>query len=188
MVVDDKSTDNTFEVARSCGVKVFRNTQNTGAYLALNRVLNSFHDFDAWYFHGADDISFENHFSELAAPLISNPNLMMTYCNYNRIDYQTGKLLGEFTGRRASMCLYRAEVFDRIGPYDNTRFGGDTEYWDRFLLYYSQSQIHHINQCLANCMMHNQNLTVIHNSNARREYVEQFKARHKFLRDTSLFS
>ena len=181
VVIDDKSTDNTFEVARSCGVKVIKNIENTGCYLALNVVLNSYHDFDAWYYHCADDISFENHFAELVAPLISNPRLMMTYCKYNRKDYYTGKLLGEFTGRRASMCLYRAEVFDRIGRYDSTRFGGDTEYWDRFLLYYKQNQIHHVNQCLANCMIHGQNLTIIHNGNARREYVEQFKARHSQL-------
>jgi len=182
IVVDDKSEDNTFDIARSLGVKVIRNAQNTGPYQALNLVLNSNPDFDAWYFHGADDISFENHFSELAAPLISNSDLMMTYCNYSRINYTTGNLIGDFVGWRASMSLYRAEVFDRIGPYDNTRFGGDTEYWVRFLLYYKQNQIYHVNQCLANCMVHQQNLTTLITSEPRRNYVNQFTQRHRQLK------
>lgn len=152
--------------------------KNIGPYLALNHVLKREKGFDAWYFHGADDISYEDHFHELAAPMINNPQLMMTYCNYKRVYYKTNQMIENFTGHRTSMCLWRSDVFNIIGTYDNTFFGGDTEYWDRFLLYFNKTRIQHIPKVLANCMIHKTNLTVIYNGDARREYVEQFKARH----------
>ncbi len=184
VVVDDLSSDNTFNIAKSLNVDVIKNNRNVGPYQALNIVLNSYSGFDAWYFHGADDVSYENLFSELSAPLINNPNLMMTWCNFKRIEYATNKLLGEYIGRRASMCLYRADVFNIIGPYDNTRFGGDTEYWDRFLIYFKPNQIKHVNLCLANCMVHNNNLTVIIPPERRRNYVNQFKTSHQLLKSS----
>ncbi len=185
VVVDDCSTDSTYQLAASTGVRVLRNPVNLGPYLCLNNVLSQAVGYDAWYFHGADDISFENHFHHLSLPLINNDKLLMSFCNYNRVDYNTGKT-SHFIGTGSSMCLYRFNVFNTIGPYDDTRFGGDTEYWRRLLLFFPSSFIFHVNQTLANCFVHKTNLTSIFSREQRIKYVDEFSLRHKLLSPFSL--
>lgn len=182
VVVDDASTDNTsLIVCETPGVNLYRLTENVGTYLAVNHVLKHERHFDAFYLLGADDCPHENMISLLAEPLIADPNILMSYCGYKRMLYDTGEFTEVRNGRHASSALWRSKVYRTIGPFDNTRFGGDTEYWHRFLIYFSEKNITQIDKCLTNSIVHGNNLTCTVNLEKRRAYVEQFKIRHTAL-------
>jgi glycosyltransferase involved in cell wall biosynthesis len=182
IVVDDCSTDDTFSIAQSFGVTTIKTHINAGCYNAVNYALNyclvNGYHFDAWYKMDADDIAFPDLFSSLAAPLVIYNNLAFTWCNFRRVDIKTGHMYDEVQGRKASTVMYRRAVFDRIGYYDTNRFGCDTEYWERTLLYWPASAAYHVNKVLLHAMITGQNLTIKHDLSSRHAYVAAFKARH----------
>lgn len=180
VVVDDASNDDTAAKALTENVKVYSLKKNVGTYQAVNYALRRLKSFDYFYIHGADDISYRNHFRELANA-IAMPNKLMAYCRYRRMEYTTGKDFGVLKGTRSSMVLWKKAVLDKIGLYDNTRFGGDTEFWDRFLLYYTSKNMAFVDKPLANCMMHGKNLTQVIGIEKRQAYVAEYRDRHSRL-------
>jgi glycosyltransferase involved in cell wall biosynthesis len=181
VVVDDCSQDNTADIAEALGVEVIRLKKNIGKFNAVNVVLNKKKIYHFFYVHDADDISYRHHFSSLVRPMIENTNIHMTFCNYRRMDFHTGQLSEPIVGKKCTMALYRKTVFNKIGYYDDTRFGGDTEYWERFLKYFSKKNMYHVDSCLANCIFNGDNLTFKYNMELRRKYVAEFRERHKNL-------
>ena len=77
------------------------------------------------------------------------------------------------------MVMYSKLVFDKIGYFDDTRFGGDSEYYERFLKYFNVNNIKFIELSLSNCYVFNNgtNLTttVKIGSDARKQYVAKYK-------------
>lgn len=182
VVVDDASTDTTSAaVLRFPGIKLYMLPENVGTYMAVNYVLQKEKNFDAFYLLGADDCPHENMISSLVNPMIADPSVLMTFCGYKRMLYDTGEFTETRNGRHSSAALWRKSVYDTIGPFDNTRFGGDTEYWYRFLLYFTEKNIAQINKCLTNSIVHGNNLTVLVGNEKRLAYVKEFKERHLVL-------
>ncbi len=177
VVVDDASPDDTTAKALAENVKVYSLRKNVGTYQAVNYALRRLKSFDYFYIHGADDIPYRNHFAELTKA-IETPGKLMAYCCYRRMEYHTGKDFGTLKGTRSSMVLWKKQVLDKIGLYDDTRFGGDSEYWDRFLMYYTNKNMAFVDKPLANCIMHGKNLTQVIGMEKRQAYVAEYRGRH----------
>jgi len=152
VVIDDCSTDNTAQVK---GAKVHRNIINVGCYQSINKALEKYIDnYDYWLIHGADDISSPLRI-ESQMKIINNG----AGCYYQREKISFGH----------STMIYSKKVFDKLGYYDNTRFGGDSEYFYRFSKYF---KIDIIKKCLY--FTHGSKLSKKY-KNKRESYVLNFK-------------
>lgn len=143
VLVDDCSTDNSFEVAKSYEshpkVTILQNKENKGCYYSLNKALNysKNQEWDYWHFHGADDLSDITRFEKIISFLEKNPKMIGCKSTFIRVHYDTKEIdiLNE-TGQlhiatSEGIAFYSRKAFDILGYYDNTRFSGDTDYFWR---------------------------------------------------------
>ncbi len=138
VLVDDNSTDNSLQIAKSYAhldnVTVLQNTENKGCYFSRNRGLEYFKDKDWDYFtiHDADDVSDIRRFQHFIDIFEQNQDIVgikSTSIEYDsKTDQPTIKngQYATFTGE--GTAFYRREVFNELGYFDNTRFSGDTDY------------------------------------------------------------
>lgn len=143
VLVDDCSTDNSLEIAKSYkhfpNVTILQNRENKGTYYSVNKALYTFKDkeWDYWQFHGSDDMSDITRFEKLLEIFTNNPDLVALKCTCAKCEYNTTNVLTHpttgkpdiYTGE--GIAFYHRKVFQYLGYYDNTRFSGDTDYWWR---------------------------------------------------------
>lgn len=136
VVVDDCSTDTTWDVVRAIREKDSRIVavqmpRNQGTYAAKNVGL-SMVTGDFVGFQDADDWSHPQRFRQCLRALQRNPRLVAVSCNYIRLSDD-----GKFHSARAwpmsrwtpnSILFRRDIVLQRIGFFDEHRFGADSEY------------------------------------------------------------
>ncbi len=185
VVVDDFSEDKTFELVSSINddrLNVIRNNENVGTYQSINRALFEYdNSFDYFTIHGSDDLMLEDKI-EIQLRSFEDPNTLASSAGYRRINFENGQTITEFTYGE-SMVIYDKKVFEELGYYDNTRFGGDTEYIDRFLLTFGEKSIKRNSIILSNCYVSDWNLTKKIRNKERIKYREAYKINHRSLKD-----
>ena len=193
IIVDDCSTDSSYEIASSFkDIIVLRNSVNRGTYYSINNGLNYMSDDSTWThyaIHGADDISSNDRFiKQLDMLNRSNVNIVATSCRYNRIVYNTGRIIKTNPNTNESMLLIKRETFDSIGYFDNVRAGGDTEYKRRMLLRFPNS-INHVTEVLLDAYLHDSNLTkkIPLGGTFRKNYVASFTREHQKMKSKNNF-
>ena len=148
VIVDDCSTDGSYEWVMENlnpypNIHIIRNEENKGCYQTRNAGLKYAVDnnieFDYFTIADADDRQDENRYETLiSACFESYPDAKMIKTAYTRTNienlYETFVSEGDGEGS----AMFRREIFDNIGYFDNTlRYSGDTEYYKRFLMYYT---------------------------------------------------
>ena len=97
IVVDDCSTDGTFDVLTAISkydtrMRVFQCPRNLGTYWAKNYgMMQARGKFVT--FMDSDDLSSEERIRRVVKELLSDPNLVMTFCDYVRINSSDGKVV-----------------------------------------------------------------------------------------------
>jgi glycosyltransferase involved in cell wall biosynthesis len=137
LVVDDCSTDDTYDVVRDYAARdgriiPLRHETNQGAYPARNTALKS-SSGSFITVHDCDDWSHPEKLEAQIIPLLNDGDLMGTFTNWVRVDEKMIFLGGwrpwdnliEFNH---SSFLFRREMMDALGEWDNVRVGGDTEF------------------------------------------------------------
>ena len=179
IVVDDASTDGTAEVAAKYPVSVYSLSENVGCYQAINEGLKiaSNSEWDFFTISGADDISSANRLNLCMGAI--NGKMVATGAS-RRVDLASGKEVRK-RAVNESLCLFRRGVFDRIGYFDPVRFGGDTEYFERFLRFFGEGELGLVPHTLSTGFEHGTNLTNKNpiSSPERIKYKNEFQARHK---------
>ena len=181
IVVDDCSTDNSFEIAKGFEadprVKVYQNSKNMGAYYSRNYGLYMGKDLEWDYFtaHDADDKSKPNRYTTLISKLERSKEYLGIQDIFDRVDYNTKKVIS--SKLTIAHAVFKREVFDAIGYFDLVRFGGDWEHWERLKAYCKKTNKStiHISQSLGISYIHDSNLTVLvpENSRPRNSYIEE---------------
>jgi glycosyltransferase involved in cell wall biosynthesis len=142
IIVDDASTDGTWTVMRALAeadgrVRVLRNSRNVGPYvsknIALTQVTGDYvtgHDADDW----AHPQRLEHHLRFMRADgrrLRASPALMLRMTPEGEFGpfSMFADLTPDGVARDAMIaCLFETDMLrDRIGYWDNVRFGGDSE-------------------------------------------------------------
>jgi glycosyltransferase involved in cell wall biosynthesis len=185
VVVNDASTDETLNIIKSIDdhrLKWIDKPINGGTYEAINSALYQYEEsFDFFTIHGSDDMMLEDKI-EIQLRSFEDPNILASSAGYRRINFENGQTITEFTYGE-SMVIYDKKVFEELGYYDNTRFGGDTEYIDRFLLTFGEKSIKRNSIILSNCYVSDWNLTKKIRKEERRKYSEAYKTNHRSLKD-----
>lgn len=187
IAVDDCSKDNSYQKLldlqnsreRIC---VLRSRINLGTYNCVNLGLYFASQFNFGYFliHGADDVMHPDKINLQIKSILNKENSLASIAGYNRVDIKSKKIL-KTSNRGHSMAIYSKKVFDKLGYYDDTRFGGDSEYWQRFELCFGKDSQCSVTKPLTNAYYGDSNLTASNPdvSNHRQEYVETYKLRHQ---------
>lgn len=179
-VVDDCSTDDTLKIAKSFAkkdkrVSVYSNSQNMGAYYSRNLgiYVSKGDSWDYFTTHDADDVSFENRYEVLIKHLSGNIiGMGDTHIRARLID---NKKIKENT--TMAHAVFKRQVFENIGYFEERRFGADWEYWARLKKYcnFEGFSVDHYRVPLGISYIHENNLTVQipERSSERAEYVKQ---------------
>ena len=189
VVVDDCSTDNTEDVVK--GIKnifYYKLDKNIGTYGAVNYGISKHKNFDYFIINGSDDMMLETNIEEHVNGFSDEIYAVST--GYSRVDYETKETLS-IKEIGDSMIMYSKLVFDKLGYYDNTRFGGDSEYSARFRKCFGNKSIVNIKKSLSNCYIFNNktNLTskIPINSPERTNYVTSYKLKHNSMQTNNDF-
>jgi hypothetical protein len=150
--------------------------KNIGTYQAINIALNSCKEFDYFTIHGSDDLmlpdKLEKHISS-----IQKENSLASISGYHRVNLSDDRILYSMKSGE-SMIVYNKSVFEELGYYDNTRFGGDTEYFERFKLKFGEDKLSKIDDKLSKCYITGNNISIVKfplNSEPRKNYVKKYK-------------
>ena len=138
LLVDDGSSSKLRDAARNLAgedtrIRYFEQPRNMGPYVARNRALaDAQGDFIA--IQDADDISHPERFMRQIAVLQSHPDAFATASGHIRFDEKARpqfqknlKIVADGT----MSTMFRRTVFDRLGPFCETRSRGDVEYRER---------------------------------------------------------
>lgn len=141
VLIDDASTDNSRKIAEEYKsnpkIDILYNTENKGCYYSVNKALLSMsnQEWDYWHYHGGDDVSDLTRFEKIMGYLEENPKVIGCKTTFVRVHYDTKEvdiLDGQaHIGTSEGIAFYSRVAFDNLGYYDDTRFGGDTDYFWR---------------------------------------------------------
>lgn len=184
VIIDDCSTDDTVEEIKkylpSDRITLLQNKENRGTYYCRNRGLKFFEkrlEFDIVTNHDADDISYVSRISKVVKIFKNDINTIGVIPRYMRIensDIQEGKPLTGKVKKGEGVAFYSREAFNKLGYYDNTRYSGDTDYWQRAERYCKNNppyRISHFLEITYLAINHGKNLTIVKPD--RSEYMKK---------------
>jgi glycosyltransferase involved in cell wall biosynthesis len=209
ILVDDCSTDNTYEVACALSsvdsrIKILKTISNSGTYVAKNLgLLQCSGRYVA--FQDCDDISHNTRIEYQVQAIKSNQQYVASACHYARFNENNGDLLPN-RGERAragliSLLLDWPKVREAIGFFDSVRVNADDEYKTRIRTYFGVGSICELPECKYYALLCEDGLTMAgHTANnisqtdfklflapVRQLYTEYFKSWHRDADKRNLF-
>lgn len=152
VIVDDQSTDNTFEVAKEIAakhprVKVLQNAVNAGPYVARNLALSNSSGVFVTV-HDADDWSHPRKIERQVSALLNRPDVLANTSQTVRVNPTNLQILTS-AGKAmrlnySSLMFRRAEVASALGFWDPVRFGADSEFINRIEAVFGADAIDHL--------------------------------------------
>ena len=182
VVVDDCSTDSTLEVLSMFSdkrLKVFTNKKNMGAYYCRNFGLYKFKNEEWTHFttHDSDDISITSRYQKMINEFRRNHTVSGVQDTFLKKELRTKRQLGKTL--TLAHAMFTRDVFESIGYFDDVRFAGDWEYWQRLRMYNSinNCRIKSIRTVMGYAYMHESNLTrlIPLEGSERNAYVEKVR-------------
>lgn len=188
LIVDDCSQDSTLSIAFDLEnqyekVLVISLDRNSGPFVACNFALDAMHIFDFAYYikHDADDLMLSDKINKQVNAINSGDYFFCT-TGYARISYPSKRIVSG-KNRGHNMTLYRREVFDTIGFFDDTRFGGDSEYLERAIARFGAHTETHISERLTLAYIMPDGLVSLNplGSDLRSAYIDKYRNEHATL-------
>ncbi|NWO04458.1 MAG: glycosyltransferase [Alteromonadaceae bacterium] len=139
LLVNDASTDNTADLAEAfaryhSNVRVFHQPENAGAYAARNRGLAQARG-QCITVHDADDWSHPQKLELQWRALEEHPHWLACNSHWVRcspdMQFTRWRMEEGWVYRNISSLMFRREVFDALGFWDEVRVEADTEYYYR---------------------------------------------------------
>ncbi len=166
-IINDYSTDSSLKLItkfKDKRIKVYSNSINLGCYNSINKVLCQEKNWYCFMILGSDDIIHKDRVKKQF--VLSGASV----CKYEKKNGNRVEIMAKYGH---SMTCYSKEVFEKLGYFDNTRYGGDTEYFLRYKEVYRN--IKEINEILYYASHTEKSLTEVHNQNKRNIYCAKIK-------------
>jgi FkbM family methyltransferase len=199
VVVDDNSSDSTFEVLLDCAakdprVRPFKSYRNHGTYWSKNLGITLARG-ELITFQDSDDTSSPDRLMQQVQALRLNPAAIGSMVDYERHNEHGELQLNRgLTQRRCflSLMIRASDVIERAGYFDSVRTSADQEYLHRLRLIFGPERIIEIRKPLYRALVRQGSLTTSagaevildtgttsHLSESRLQYVESFKQWHQ---------
>lgn len=178
IVLDNASTDDSsliFEKYRNIkNINIFLNTKNLGPYWAKNSIIDKING-DYVTMLDSDDMDIPEKIEKQLSCF--DDKTMMVSCSYQREN--------ESPSFGYPSMMWRKEVFEKIGYYDSTRFGADSEFFDRFIKVYGSESHFHIGDVLQMGPRRMEGLTMLfpEKSKIRKQYISNYQKWHNTKKD-----
>lgn len=183
VIVDDCSTDGTFEIVQDFisknpqyTIKLFRNPKNQGAYISMNEALKNTSGVYVALIN-SDDKYHPEILTKTIDCLVKNPNLVAALSKFQRNN--------KVTFYSPVSLVYHKTIISEIGYYDSVRFAADSEFLSRIHAKYGDKRIKYIPEILYFAKRRENSLTTSPNTgqrgaglNVRKNYVEQYSKWH----------
>lgn len=152
VIVDDCSTDGTFQVLRKIQsldsrIKIAQTPRNLGTYWAKNLGME-YSDGRFVTFMDSDDLNSVERVRRSVKELLSDEELVMTFCNYIRINSEDGQIMlnrGEVQrGALIGMAFDKERVLGKIGWFDSVRVNADDEMKQRIRTVFGAKSFSHL--------------------------------------------
>lgn len=206
VLIDDASTDKSRHIAERYvdhdQIDLIYNTENRGCYFSVNKALLSMsnQEWDYWHYHGGDDVSDLTRFEKIMKYLENNPKVIGCKSTFVRVHYDTKEvdiLDGQaHIGTSEGIAFYSRVAFDNLGYYDDTRFGGDTDYFWRLEAWIRKNnleyQLGEHKECLYIAYLRKTNLVIQYDwtydrpkywAKIRKEIQEEMAPNNNFYRE-----
>jgi glycosyltransferase involved in cell wall biosynthesis len=180
--IDDLSTDNSLEIVKSKfsenpKVRIYQNNTNMGTYYSINRgiILATGH----YILNVGSDDFIEPDMIEVCMNSASYSNLQKKWgygVNFQRLYVKPNNInqITHINRSNSYVFLFRRELFNRLGYFQNSRFGADSEYlkrakfWGYDLKFIDLPKIYYNAYTIVG-----KNLTQTVTSETRREYIDK---------------
>jgi hypothetical protein len=180
IVVDDGSTDNTADIAEELGCMVIKNPKNLGQDVSKNIGLKRAKG-NYILFHDHDDVMRENALMKMYKEFELNKDLQVVMAKLK--DFVSPELKDEkisvrkeaYYGSLAGAVLFRKEVFDVIGNFDESTNVGGLDILLRLEKYGIKTK--KINITAVNRRIHNTNYGKISKQREYKDYATILKNR-----------
>jgi glycosyltransferase involved in cell wall biosynthesis len=170
IVVDDFSSDATCDIVESIArrdprVRLIRKTANEGAYPTRNAGMKAATG-DFVMVHDSDDWSHPQRVELQLEALRKNPKLVATKSHWTRVTFNlevwgTWRPIGSLLELNYSSLLFRRELLDKLGFWDEVRVSGDEEFYFRLRATFGEDSVHKLPQAhlLALSLIRDNSLT-----------------------------
>lgn len=191
IIVDDCSTDNTFNIVDTFiknnpqyNIKLLKTPKNSGAYYCMNLgIINSIGEYITRI--DSDDVFDPNKLMEQYNQLIKD-NIIIAITKYKRVYNHNNKYDNKRGGAFGEVTLaYKRFILMFIGFYDTIRFAADSEFKQRIKKYFNKNTIN-INKILYFAMKRKNSLTTSKKTGQtgkgrliRKKYVVLYKRWHR---------
>lgn len=173
VMINDCSTDNSSEVIQKYKdnpkITILENKENIGCYRTRNRGLYEFKDeeWDLFTVHDPDDISDTRRLEKLVADFVEDETLLAEKTTYISVKSDGKTFLQTKSGydvyASEGIAIYDRRVFDFIGYFDDIRYSGDTDYFQRIDVFTKINTEYRVSKnplVLYLRRVHDENLTV----------------------------
>ena len=177
--IDDLSTDNSLEIVKSKfsenpKVRIYQNHTNMGTYYSINRgiILATGH----YILNVGSDDFIEPDMIEVCMNSSANWKKWGHGVNFQRLYVKPNNInqITHINRSNSFVFLFRRELFNRLGYFQNSRFGADSEYlkrakfWGYDLDFIDLPKIYYNAYTIVG-----KNLTQTVTSETRREYIDK---------------
>jgi len=168
IIVDDQSNDNgdTWRAledlaARDGRIRLFQQKRNAGTYAAKNHGIRQARG-QFITCHDSDDFALPDRFAREVARFEGNAGRMAVQSAWLRI-MPSGRVVtmrwGAFLHENPASLMFRREVINDIGLFDEARTGADTEFRERLRVFYGTRAIAYVNEPLTLGLFRENSLT-----------------------------
>lgn len=165
IIIDDASTDRTQEIIKKFilkdkRVKLIINKINVGTYISRNYALK-YANGDFITTQDADDWSHPQRIETQIKILKKNPQILLCYAK--AIKFKKNNILEIYDDKNLydlfATILFRRNILEKLGTWDNVRISADSEFLNRFNYLYGNLALAKLNHPLLLMFFHENNLT-----------------------------
>jgi glycosyltransferase involved in cell wall biosynthesis len=184
VIVNDASTDSSYFQANKFlydpRVIVVNNKKNGGCFYSKNVGIQFMEsgEYDIFTTHDADDFSQPTRFEKIVNIFNSSENILGVQDLEFRFGNMPPKWYNEpFTPMsNLAHAFFKKDVFDKLGYFDNVKYSGDEDYWNRLNVFCQQNnkKTYNLQEVLYYAEITNDNMILRYDDDIRQEYRNKF--------------
>jgi hypothetical protein len=187
-LINDNSKDDTLKIiskyasnssSNSSNITIINNEINYGKYISINKILPKLNG-DYMLIVDSDDLIVKNRLLNDLIEFHLYPNILITQSKYYRYDEETLQIVQK-PSYGENIITMDKKIFNIIGYFFPTKFGGDTEFIERILKFLGDKYIKQYNRItyISIIKKDKTNLTKKISLEKRHEFIRKYRELHE---------